>query len=259
LSWDQPDPALKHRTRFFIELAKDHGPRLAALVYLVAVHTEGRRRKGIRGRKNAWHQTAAWYGKQIGVSSRQISRLLAQAGNLGLLDYQRTGRGLLVWVVGKRPCSWLDQHRRGNYVVGYYDISLAKGLGIRAACILDLLDHPMERNNADAFEQLYRAANHLGLNADRLSALVRKGGYPDPVNEEQSERQREYRQLTYKEVSRLMPWISEREADYELRRLHRLGLIKRRALDLRAASVEEARWIYYSEKCLQKSPGSARP
>jgi hypothetical protein len=118
--WGDPDPALKHRTRFFIPLAVEHGPRLAALVFLIAIHTRRRHRKGLQGRKCAWRKSAAWYGEQLGISVRPVGRLVAEAAELGLLDYKRTGRGLLVWIVGKRPWRWLDDYfDRGEYVLGH--------------------------------------------------------------------------------------------------------------------------------------------
>lgn len=258
--WGDPDPALRGRTRLFIPLAVEHGPRLAALVFLVAIHTNGKHRRGRRGRKNAWHKPAGWYGEQLGVSVRQVGRLMAQAAELGLLDYQRTGRGLLVWIVGKRPWQWLDDHfDRGEYVLGHYDVRLAKGLGIVASCLLDLLDRPITGNNDEAISQFCRLGKRLGIAASSLSELVREAGHEQPWDEQQADREREYRQLSYKDVSRLLPWITEREADFELRRLHHLGLIKRRALDRLTAGVEETRWIYYSQKSLQKTSGHTSP
>ena len=259
LGWGEPDPALKGRTRFFIELAEGHGPRLSALVFLVAVHTDGKRRKGRRGRKNAWHQTAAWYGEQLGVSTRQVGRLMAQAAEVGLMDYERTGRGLLAWVVGKRPWGWLDQHRRGEYVVGHYDKDLANRLGITGACILNLLSRPREKNDIEALYQFRRLGKDLGLDAEGMERLIREVADNKPMDEDQAEREREYRQLDYKGVHRRLPWITEKEADNALRRLCGLGLIKRKPLDRLTAGLRGTRWIYYSEKCLQKPPGDTPP
>jgi hypothetical protein len=257
----EADPALKGRTRFFIELAVEHGPRLSGLVFLVAVHTNRKHRMGRRGRKNGWHQTAAWYGEQLGVSSRQVKRLMKQAAELGLVDHERTGRGLLAWVIGKRPWKWLDQHYAGDYgereyVVGHYDTELSKGLGINAACILDLLERPTVRNNELAFHQLHLAAERLGLDEGGLRKLVREAGGHGLLGEarskEQIQREKDFRRLDYKGVAYRLPWITEREADLELRRLHRLGLIERRSVDAVTAGNRGCRWTYYSRKCLQK-------
>ncbi len=253
LPWGEVDPALQGRTRFFVELAVEYGPRLSALVYLVAIHTNGKHRRGRRGRKNAWHKAARWYGQQIGVSSRQVARLLEQAAEEGLLDYERTGRGLCVWVVGKRPWPLLDQHDKREYALGYYDTKLAKGMGIVAACIFDLLEQPRTRNNEESIRRFERDGDRLGLDAEKLRELIKEAGHLQPLDDSHVERDREYRQLDYKGVHARLPWITEREADNELRRLYALGLIKRKPMELVGAGLRGTRWLYYSQNCLQKT------
>jgi len=74
-------------------------------------------------------------------------------------------------------------------------------------------------------------------------------------SKQQIEREKEYRRLDYKAVYYRLPWITEREADLELRRLHRLGLIERRPVDIVTAGNRGCGWIYYSKNCLQKIAG----
>ena len=46
LPWGKPDLAVQGRTRFFIELAQEFNPRLSALIFLVAVYTNGKPTNG---------------------------------------------------------------------------------------------------------------------------------------------------------------------------------------------------------------------
>jgi hypothetical protein len=256
----EPDPALKNRTRFFVDLAVEHGPRLSALVFLVAIHTNRKHRMGRPGRRAAWHQSAAWYGHQLGISAVQVRRLMRQGRELNLVNYDRSGRGYLAWVKGKRVWKWLDAHYAGDhgereYVVGHYDTELAKHLGIVAACILDLLERPTIRNNEIALKQLRRMADRLSLDEHGVTKLIREAGHSEAhklPTKRQVERDKEYRHLDYKSISYRLPWISEREADFELLRLHRLGLIQRRRLGEATAYSRGCLWEYYSPKCLQK-------
>jgi hypothetical protein len=184
---------VKKRTRFFIKYAKRHGIHLSALLYVTAVHTRSNWYRGRRGTKAGWHQTAKWFGDQIGVGRKQIFRLLAQAKALYLLDFTRTSRGLLVWV--KEPAvfrefkrgqtGWGDDH---EYVVGYYYKNLANILGLNKSVIYRFLREP---------------------ETDDDGVFLR------------------YRKLTNNDIAFYLPWMAAETARKDLEKLHRYGVIQR--------------------------------
>jgi len=118
------DPAtLQGRTRFFAHLAKEHGPRLSALVFYAVAHTFARWDKGQTARLPRSIRTL---GEAIGVSDSQVWRLVARARKAKLLGSRRTGRGVVLWVTstglykryqGTHPFYWVKLARKLRSVV----------------------------------------------------------------------------------------------------------------------------------------------
>ena len=80
----------RKRTRFLASLAQSHGVRLSALCFCIAVRTWRDYDRGKRGRKSGWHQSADWFGHQIGVGRWEVYKLLRQGRAAKLLDFCRT-------------------------------------------------------------------------------------------------------------------------------------------------------------------------
>lgn len=185
---------VKRRTRFFIKYAKRHEIRLSALLYVVAVHTRRTWLRGYRGQKAGWHQNAEWFGKQIGVNKRQIFRLLEKSKSLYLLDFKRTARGMVVWVVEpaiykelkKGQTGWGDDH---EYVVGYYYLRLAGLLGINGSVLYGFLREP-----------------EIGDDGEFLR----------------------YREMRAEDFPFYLPWMTEGAARKELERLEHFGVLRRK-------------------------------
>lgn len=130
---------LNRRTRFFTEFAVQCGVRLSALLFLVAWNTRTRHEQGMRGRKAGWHMSAEHFGQQIGVDRKQVFRLVKEAEWHGLIGYQRTGRGLLIWITAKKIHAELKRMAKEDYVVGYYYLRLASLLGLNGSIIFGLV------------------------------------------------------------------------------------------------------------------------
>jgi hypothetical protein len=139
---------VKRRTRFFIKYAKRHSVRLSALAYLVAVHTRKNWKRGLRDHRGGWHQNSAWFAQQLGITKRQVFRLVEQATSLFLLNYRRTGRGIIVWVVEPGIFKELKRSQTvwgedKEYAVGFYYKRLANLLGINSSIIYLFLRDPI--------------------------------------------------------------------------------------------------------------------
>lgn len=128
----------RRRTRFFVAYA-NHGIRLSALLFLVASHTRRRWKAGERGRKAGWRNTAEWFGVQIGVSGRQVYRLVGKAKKLQLLDHLRTRRGLLVWIENRKVYAQPTENEEAKFNVGHYYLRLARLLGINGSILYRFL------------------------------------------------------------------------------------------------------------------------
>ena len=127
----------RRRTRFFVAYA-DHGIRLSALLFLVASHTRRAWKAGKRGQGAGWRNTAEWFGAQIGISGRQIHRLVREGKNLRLLDFLRTRRGLLLWV-SRNVHAIPEVDREDEFHVGHYYLRLARLLGINGSILYRFL------------------------------------------------------------------------------------------------------------------------
>jgi hypothetical protein len=130
---------LRRRTRFFTALAAEYGVRLSALLFLVAWNTRSHHEKGLRGRKAAWHGTADWFARQIGLSRPHLFRLVKEGAWHGLLDWQRTGRGILVWISARKVLAELKRVGQDEYATGYYYLRRARLLGINGSIIYGIL------------------------------------------------------------------------------------------------------------------------
>ena len=187
-AWPLTDARLAHRTRFLVSYAQRYSIRLSALLVLVASHTQRKHAAGGRGKKAAWHASSAWFSGRLGVGSKQFFRLLRQAKKEGLLDWERTGRGLLVWVASKKI---------------YTDLS--------AGAIRDKHSTKMAFGHYDT-----RLAAVLGLNGSMIYSLLK----------EQDE-DKERRKVNSRRVAACFPWLNAKIARYELNRLYTQGHIRR--------------------------------
>ncbi|MGO8930724.1 MAG: hypothetical protein ACLQU3_28025 [Limisphaerales bacterium] len=139
---------VKRRTRFFARYAEQYNVRFSALLLLVAVYTRRKYIQGNRGRKAGWHNTAEWFSKQIGVTPLQLRRLVREGKQEGLLDWTRTGRGLLIWITKRAVYAELAKDGQDDErICGYYYPRLAAVLGLNGSMIYCLLKEPDE--NAD--------------------------------------------------------------------------------------------------------------
>jgi len=85
------------QTWFYSHLAAEHGVRLSALVAHAVRWTRSKQGKHIHW---TWDETAV-FGEALGVSARQVRRLLHQAKTLGLLDWRKSTNQIQVWVTDK--------------------------------------------------------------------------------------------------------------------------------------------------------------
>jgi hypothetical protein len=129
----------RRRTRFFVTYANQHGVRLSALLFLLASHTRRRWEAGERGRKAGWRDTAKRFGEQIGVSGRQVYRLVGKGKKLQLLDHLRTRRGLLVWITNRKVYAQPTENAVDKFCVGHYYLRLARLLGINGSILYRFL------------------------------------------------------------------------------------------------------------------------
>ena len=134
---------VQRRTRFIIKYAVKHSIRLSALLLLIAAHTRRKYRAGKQGHSAAWHHTTEWFAKSIGVGPKQLSRLLRAGRASKLLDWTRTGRGLLVWLTDQSVYAELAKDGQiDETVVGYYYPRMASVLGLNGSMIYSLLKEP---------------------------------------------------------------------------------------------------------------------
>jgi len=136
----------RRRTRFFVAYA-DHGIRLSALLFVVASHTRRRWNAGKRGKAAGWRKKAEWFGAQIGISGRQIYRLVGKGRKLRLLGSVRTRRGLLVWIKNRKVYAELRENAEDEFHVGHYYLRLARLLGKNGSILYRFLKVTDEDGN----------------------------------------------------------------------------------------------------------------
>lgn len=115
-----PNRADNPQVMFFGHLAKEHGIHLAALVFHVAKWTDAKVRDG----RSAHTYDPTWaFADALGVSPRQVSRLIRRAQRLKLLDWQRGVNCIRLYLVDKQ----LYKVREGNT---WYHRDLAALIGM---------------------------------------------------------------------------------------------------------------------------------
>ncbi len=157
------------RTRFFVEYAK-HGIRLSALQFLLASHTERSWRAGKRSQQAGWRQTAEWFGSQIGVSGRQIYRLVQQGKASGLLDYVRSRRGMVIWIKNRKVYALSRGNEEDEFNVGHYHLRLARLLGINGSILYRFLKTTDEEGNRKRLTG-QSAAHRFGWLSQRAASM----------------------------------------------------------------------------------------
>jgi hypothetical protein len=204
------DQLFSRRTRFFIKYAKDYSIRLSALLFIVAAHTQKRYREGKRNVRAGWHNTADWYSSQLGIGVRQVHRLVKEGVRAGLLGYQSTGRGMLLWIKKSAIYTELDKNKtytengRETRTLGFYYLNRAKALGINGSIIYCFLRDPDYNDNT--------------------------------------------RRTNSKRIAHLFPWIKESEARKELEKLFSIGAIHRSQPHLQLAHGRIGYQYYYSNR-----------
>jgi len=118
------DRASRSLVKFYGSIACDHGVRLSALV----AHVVGWLRDKRQTNPTAYeYDPCEKFGEAIGVGTRQVYRLLAQAKKLGFLDFKRSLRQMRVWVT---KASLFDIPYEF-----YYDRDLADKFGLNASIL----------------------------------------------------------------------------------------------------------------------------
>jgi len=137
---------IRRRTRFFVKYIPQLGIRGSALVLLLAAHTKHMHDKGLTGVKAAWHQNAQWFARQLGCEIRQLFNLIQTAQAAGFLDYHRTSHALGLWITKKEVFDLYAGIKENDdrKVYGYYDLRLARLLGINGCLVYSLLAAPVE-------------------------------------------------------------------------------------------------------------------
>lgn len=117
------------RVRFYPELALKHegNVRLSALVYYMAGWITAKRK---RGAKLEEYDPCHKFGEAIGVSTKQVYRLLKKAKAIGILDYRHSFNATTVWFTNE---AW--SHADTGCCMAY-DKELADQYGINGAMIL---------------------------------------------------------------------------------------------------------------------------
>ena len=151
---DYPDEPVENRTRFFLKYAQNSSVRLSALLLVLVVCTHRRHQHGFRGRERGFTQKAQWFGDQIGVGRDHIYHLLARAKEQDLLDWERTKRGLHIWITDNRVYQEYnrqfkkapqgDKHYtppKPKDIFGHYRPGAAKEVGLNASMVISLLEN----------------------------------------------------------------------------------------------------------------------
>ena len=180
----------RRRTRFFVKYAKEFNPRLSALLFLLAHNTRSAYADGSRNQKCSWHCTAQWLGEQLGITKAAVYKLVHAARQYDLLDFDRTPRGMRLWLTNRRVYAELNKAlndvERATYPLGHYDLRLSRVLGINGSILYQFLKKAYEEDGAD---HTYAPAG----------------------------------------LARCFPWMDEKSIRYELHTLHSCGYIGRAA------------------------------
>lgn len=132
------------RSQFWPDIAKDHGIRLAALVFKVAAKTHKKHRERKVGHKAGWAAPASQWAEWIGLTERkQVYRLLRQAQKSRLLNWRKTGVGTLVWLHKTSLYNRIKVDEHGRFI-SYGDTKYYNhhhGLSLAAGMILDSIAH----------------------------------------------------------------------------------------------------------------------
>jgi len=133
------------RTRFLHKYAKEHGVRYSALVSLVGFKTSyWYNVDHLRGEKTGYVRSTEWWGKMIGCSSANVFYLLKKAKRNGHLNWKKGMRGVKVWISSRTVWAELNRALKAKHdgeepLMGFYNIRLAKVLGVNASIALRLM------------------------------------------------------------------------------------------------------------------------
>lgn len=190
----RPKNLSRKRTRFFVKYAKESNPRISALLFLLAYNTRSEYARGARYEKCHWHCTAQWLGEQLGVTKHAIYKIIGQAVHNKQLKFDKTPRGLRLWLANRRIYSELKRAlhdlEHEHYLLGYYDLRLSRILGINGSILYQYL-----KKTAESGED--RTYTPVGL-------------------------------------ARCFPWMTEKSISYELAALWKCGYLARKKAEWHA-------------------------
>ncbi len=148
---------LSSQVRFFPELAIETGGniRLAALVYHVAGWITAKRNRNSKRLEE--FDPCKKFGQAIGVSAKQIYRLLAQAKKLKILDYRRSFRATTVWFINDE-WSYADRN-----LCMCYDKALAHIFGINGSLLLAKIAYHQLNPEEGRLTGMYARYSHFSI------------------------------------------------------------------------------------------------
>jgi len=133
------DRTVNDEVRFFGSIAKEHGVRLSALVFHIVAWTRNKRR---RYKTPYEYDTETRFGKALGITARQLRRLLVDAKTAGYLGYHRSLRCTKVWVADE------SLYKLKGDDTFKYSRRIARKVGINGAVFLAKIEYHEQEDGA---------------------------------------------------------------------------------------------------------------